>query len=331
MPSLAARLLSPLLVLQPGARKPTQTPTSPGGFLTALGALGGKYEYSVVDGFFAQSAATSIPSIPSTSSTLSAAPDDPSSHSFGLLDRSPERWHHFQRNISYLNAESDEGTSYKVLFVARHGQGWHNVAETKYGTPAWDAYWSKLNGDEEMTWGPDAHLTPLGRSQASHMHALWTAELADGAPLPGQWLSSPLSRAASTLQTTWEGLMRPGEGEGADMREGLREVEGVHTCDKRRTKSYLAKHYPSFTFEDGFAEEDELWKPDYREPDSALDARIRGQLDRIFSPPAHSPYVSITAHGGVIGAFLRVTGHPKVSVPPGEMVPIVVKARRVVG
>ena len=40
--------------------------------------------------------------------------------------------------MASLEAAKKEGESYKVLFLGRHGQGWHNVAETKYGTKAWD-------------------------------------------------------------------------------------------------------------------------------------------------------------------------------------------------
>lgn len=37
-----------------------------------------------------------------------------------------------------LNKEAPTGTSYKVLFLGRHGDGDHNVAEAFYGTAAWD-------------------------------------------------------------------------------------------------------------------------------------------------------------------------------------------------
>jgi hypothetical protein len=30
------------------------------------------------------------------------------------------------------------GIQYKVLFMGRHGEGWHNAAESFYGTPAWN-------------------------------------------------------------------------------------------------------------------------------------------------------------------------------------------------
>ncbi|KAI5480842.1 hypothetical protein MNV49_006651 [Pseudohyphozyma bogoriensis] len=118
--------------------------------------------YSVVPGFFIQDE----PGFNSTGY-------DPLLDSFGLLDKSPDRWHNFIRAVNDLNVNSDSLTSYKVLFVARHGQGFHNLAEEKYGTPAWDAYWSRLTTDGEIT-------------------VLY---------------SSPLSRAASTLAITWRDIL----------------------------------------------------------------------------------------------------------------------------
>ena len=75
--------------------------------------------------------------------------------SFGLIDQEGDRWGKFQRcvyfslfsfsssspsrlslspeggaddrHIERLNTEADDGTTYKVLWVARHGQGVHNV------------------------------------------------------------------------------------------------------------------------------------------------------------------------------------------------------------
>jgi hypothetical protein len=48
------------------------------------------------------------------------------------------QWRRFERHVRRLNEESPESMMFKVLFLGRHGQGWHNVAESKYGTPAWD-------------------------------------------------------------------------------------------------------------------------------------------------------------------------------------------------
>lgn len=55
-------------------------------------------------------------------------------------------------------------------------------------------------------WGPDAQLTPLGENQARRVHRAWKRETLANAPLPPVLYSSPLSRAASTCEITYEGL-----------------------------------------------------------------------------------------------------------------------------
>jgi hypothetical protein len=63
-----------------------------------------------------------------------------------LIDRSypgednsdGKQWKRFEAYVSSLEAAKKEGESFKVLFLGRHGEGWHNVAEAKYGTKAWD-------------------------------------------------------------------------------------------------------------------------------------------------------------------------------------------------
>ncbi|BGP36724.1 putative phosphoglycerate mutase pmu1 [Rhodotorula kratochvilovae] len=264
--------------------------------------------YTVVQDFFHQS-------FPNFNSTAF----DPLTSSFGLLDRSTSRWRSFRRAIQRLNDEADKHTAYKVFFLARHGEGWHNVGERVHGTEEWDAYWSMVNGDGNITWGPDPLLTPLGISQAERAAAAWQKEAKAGAPLPQRLYSSPLSRAMSTLEITWRELLLKEEKVVPFVKENLREVTGVHTCDKRQTKSYIKKHYPSFAFE--------RWSPDWRESDQQASFRIQQTLNHIFATDP-STYISITAHGGAISAFLRACGHPnpKLSVGTGSMVPVVVKA-----
>ena len=75
---------------------------------------------------------------------------------FGLIDASNDRWSKFEANIRQLNQDSPMGTTYKFFLLTRHGQGYRtnfikfsnkpdrvnyfidNVAESKYGTHAWD-------------------------------------------------------------------------------------------------------------------------------------------------------------------------------------------------
>lgn len=73
---------------------------------------------------------------------------------FGLLERDYEadartpnckvdlnQWERFDKEVrTTLNREqtSEDRPRYKVLFLGRHGQGVHNVAERRYGTAEWD-------------------------------------------------------------------------------------------------------------------------------------------------------------------------------------------------
>jgi len=60
----------------------------------------------------------------------------------------------------------------------------------------------------------------------------------------------------------------------------------VHTCDKRRTRSWIHERFPDFDFETGFTEEDLLWDPDVRETEANVVERARRVLDCIFEDPA---------------------------------------------
>ena len=57
---------------------------------------------------------------------------------FGLLDT--WTWDSLKTEISQLNTNAEGDASYKLFFLSRHGQGFHNVGESKYGTEAWDEY-----------------------------------------------------------------------------------------------------------------------------------------------------------------------------------------------
>lgn len=73
---------------------------------------------------------------------------------FGLINRTYPatagsqgnltQWQAFARQVEALNAAAPLNTVYKVLFMGRHGEGYHNAAESYFGTPAWNV---RLKGD----------------------------------------------------------------------------------------------------------------------------------------------------------------------------------------
>ncbi|KAG1735029.1 histidine phosphatase superfamily [Suillus lakei] len=223
---------------------------------------------------------------------------------FGLLDR--------KRLISLIRPPP-RTRRYKVFFVGRHGEGFHNVAEAKYGTEAWNNYWSKKNGDGELIWGPDPELTTLGKDQAKSAHDAWKQERGFNIPLPGKLYCSPLTRAIHTNKITFDSIPNS---QRTVIIENLRETNGVHTCDKRRTYTYIKQTFPDFDIEEGFMEEDKLWDPKVRETYAEIDARMRGVLDMIFDKDQEQ-FISLTAHGGIVSAVLRVMNHRQYFLPTG--------------
>ena len=94
-------------------------------------------------------------------------------------------------------------------------------------------------------------------------------------PVPESYYTSPLDRCLSTANITFNGLKLPTQQPCVpEVKELLREVIGIHTCDRRSSKGYIRQNFPSYTFEPGFAEEDEMWRPDIREDHSTHDVRI---------------------------------------------------------
>ena len=276
---------------------------------------------------------------------------------FGLIRRSypnespsdlnKTQWSRFTAHLNRMNTEAPPNTEYKLLFLSRHGQGYHNVAETKYGRKAWNCYYSLLDGDGEITWS-DAHLTPLGVGQAQTLAKYWRGRIVEQKmPVPGLFVSSPLTRAMRTVQIITqamedEQLVDGGIGNVGDEIEGvrpkvhvvenLRECIGIHTCDRRSRRSEIEKMFPPpvFEVEDSMTDDDELWVPDLRESDSAMTVRLRGLLDKAMRMPEakNVQVMSLTAHGGAIMAILRVIGHREFGVSVGGCIPVLVRVER---
>jgi broad specificity phosphatase PhoE len=278
------------------------------------------FKYTILPGYFQQS----------ESSTDDTQFDFKKSN-FGLINRSyssdetndEQQWPRFTQHIRHLASASNV----KVLWLGRHGQGFHNVAETKYGTKAWDCYWSALDGADGIEW-LDAHLTDVGVQQALDVNALWKQQLPHGIPMPQRFYVSPLTRTIQTADATFSSIeamqYKP------YIKELVREALGIHTCDKRSTKSHIETTFPHVAFEPNFSDADVLWEKDYREPVSARNYRLATFLDDVF---AHDDglFLSMTSHSGAIASMLEVLGHRKFALETGGVIPVVVRAERVEG
>ena len=56
----------------------------------------------------------------------------------------------------------------------------------------------------------------------------------------------------------------------------------MHTCDKRRSASYITSTFSDVILESGFSEVDPLYSPDWRESHTHVAERAKKVLDYIF-------------------------------------------------
>ena len=173
----------------------------------------------------------------------------------------------------------------------------------------------------------DADLTEEGIEQALVAHDFWEHEMAtQKIPVPQSYYTSPLTRCLKIANLTFNGLDLPDRYPFAmTIKELLREGISLHTCDHRRSKSYVQDLFPSWTFEPAFSESDELWNGITAETKQAQDTRSKKWLDQIFSEDK-STWISITSHSGEIASTLRVLGHQEFSLNTGAVIPVLVKA-----
>ncbi|KAK1983000.1 phosphoglycerate mutase [Colletotrichum cereale] len=255
----------------------------------------------------------------------------------GLLDKpfgdeanetGAKPWERFAAYVRRLNAESPDGVDYKVVYLTRHGLGYHNVQEAKVGRVEWDRHWSHLDGDGVVTW-LDAELVDTGIRQAKDLSAFWAdATTTESVPFPESFYTSPLRRCLETSKLTFGALV---EAKGEEFRplikEGLRERMTDHTCDKRSPRSSIESAYPGYMFEPGFTEEDQLWKADRFETAEEHIARKQQVLDEIFSTDGKQ-FVSLTAHSYAISAILGVGGQEEFKVREGSSVALFIRGER---
>ncbi|KAK4505959.1 hypothetical protein PRZ48_003924 [Zasmidium cellare] len=256
-------------------------------------------------------------------------------NNFGLIDQTYPatanltnltQWQAFETQVNSLNANAPLNTVYKVLFMGRHGEGYHNAAESYYGTPAWNCYWAELKGNSTTSW-VDAQLTSNGILQAQIAHNFWLHEIStQKIPQPQSYYTSPLSRCLATANITFSGIPTPEYYPFIPtVKELLREGISIHTCDHRSNKTYIHDTYPSYAIEAGFNEYDEIWNGVTAEDNTAHNYRMLRFLDDVFTSDDHT-WLSFTSHSGTIASILAVLGHRTFSLATGAVIPVLVKA-----
>ncbi|KAF2264461.1 phosphoglycerate mutase-like protein [Lojkania enalia] len=285
--------------------------------------------YTVVPGIFLQDDPATDPSTFNFTAS-----------NFGLIDRDyphvkkqrhSTQWERLAKYIKELNAKAKRNERYSLLFLGRHGEGFHNAAESYFGTPAWNCYWGPMDGNETVTWA-DAHLTDVGIDQALTVNKFWKHLIKDERIMPPEtYYTSPLYRCLDTARLTFSGLKLPRKNPFIPIvKEYLREGISARTCDRRSSRSYIHRHFPKYKFEKGFPEHDPFWTPLHSETSKDQDIRSKKLLDDVFTSD-DSTYISITAHSGEIASLLRVLGHQPFRLSTGAALPVLVKVTTLQG
>ncbi|KAB8298269.1 hypothetical protein EYC80_002002 [Monilinia laxa] len=286
--------------------------------------------YTAVPGFFLQDDEKTDPTI-----------FDYTKENFGLINQTyptdfqlpkdATHWQRFERYVESLNKNASSTVNYKVLFLARHGEGFHNAAETYYGTPNWDCYYSLVDGNATVTWA-DAHLTPNGIAQAKIAANYWLSNIqVEKTPSPQSYYTSPLYRCLQTSNITFSTLSLPESRPFKPLiKELFRESISGHTCDQRSNRTFIQESFPTYAIEQGFSEKDPLWRPLFGEPAFNQDIRSKEVLDDVFGSDKNT-WISITSHSGEIASILRVVEHRPFKLATGAVLPVLVKAETVTG
>ena len=113
------------------------------------------------------------------------------------------------------------------------------------------------------------------------------------------------------------------------IKELLRETIGIHTCDRRSSRTWIHEHFLAYDIESSFTELDELWTADFRENDELRNIRVRKLVDDVFGGGDEKrTWISLTCHGGTSRSLLHVFGHRVWRLMPSDVVPVFLKIER---
>ncbi|RLV93939.1 putative phosphoglycerate mutase [Spathaspora sp. JA1] len=281
------------------------------------------WNFEVVSGFFKQ--------------TDPKTDDLKFNYSFENMGRL-KSWEDIISELQQLNENASDNESYKLIFFARHGQGYHNLVIQKYGLQAWLDKYHAMTTDGETTWAPDAALTETGIKQAQENNQLWKQEIRLGAPIPSKFYVSPMQRSSNTCVLTWNDIKS--QDQRPVVKEKLRETVGTNLCDMRSTKTVIDQRFGQYGFVTDEIVEQDIYFTDVRETMVEQSIRVNQFLQELFEQDlqndgavdktkAHEKtFVSTTSHAGTIRCFINVLKHRHFTISTGGMIPIVIKATR---
>ncbi|KAM3540267.1 hypothetical protein ARSEF1564_006832 [Beauveria bassiana] len=267
----------------------------------------GKWTFSAPEGYFddcvplaAQLPESRLTTRPLFALTLRAYPSDAANS-----DKPP--WARFVNHVQALNRESPDNVSYKIMFLTRHGQGFHNAMKDK---AAAGETCDENHGDDAEAQCFDALLTDAGIAQADALGAEWLATA--GLPVPQSHYASPLTRCLQTAERYLQPLMSvPGDEAPARM--------------DRRARACEIEH--------GFSEEDLLtitMRAEQRaETETENRERVMRVLEDVFDEgDGAGEVVAWTFHSLTMRALMGGLGMVPFKVQPATTVAVLVRGEK---
>ncbi|KAK5997481.1 putative phosphoglycerate mutase [Cladobotryum mycophilum] len=237
-------------------------------------------------------------------------------------------WVRFAAHVKALNRDAPDNVCYKVLYLTRHGLGFHNKKHAEVGPIAWETKWSLMDGDGEETWF-DSFLTETGVQQVQELGRFWAKGVEnDGIPLPQTLYTSPLARCLQTSYYIFSPLMEANKKPFRPIiKEKLRERYTLHTCDMRRPGTWIRENYPNYAIEEGFPEGDLFRSRDREETVEEHKARKHAALEDIFSSDTNE-FVALTIHSYAIAAVLLACNAEPFQVREGSSIALLVRGEK---
>mmetsp|Transcript_37775 Transcript_37775/g.55653 ORF Transcript_37775/g.55653 Transcript_37775/m.55653 type:complete len:295 (+) Transcript_37775:45-929(+) len=183
----------------------------------------------------------------------------------------------------------------KTLFFIRHGIARHNIAShANQGFDPTDEYFF----DSPLNWKGQKQAELTGDKIRKYISNVESNAL-------DLVVVSPLTRC---LQTATAAFPQRSSDQSTSpplifCHDGLREAYGIHTADRRRTRSELKEKWPMVHFDQNMTEKDEAWRSDKRETVDDVSRRAVA----FFQWLAHRPEtnIAIVSHGIWIECCLR--------------------------
>eukprot|EP00980_Cylindrotheca_fusiformis_P007109 scaffold1489_cov194-Cylindrotheca_fusiformis.AAC.19 len=177
----------------------------------------------------------------------------------------------------------------KTVHFVRHGQGFHNLMAdlaAKEGRK-WVNHSKTEANPYYMPEILDAPLTEKGRQQALQLQPI-VQKMKDQ---PEMIVFSPNCRALQTGILVFQSLAGKVPFIAHEM---VREENGIHVCDKRRSKSRQQYEFPMIDFSLLQTEEDEMFYEDRRETKVEVARRVYTFLEWLESRPER--HVGVASH-----------------------------------